>query len=98
FCNLSPRLLRVRRFTRSSSRNEASQRMSQLTPFEQEKVRSLLGRGPTETETGIFTVMWSEHCSYKSSRIHLKKLPTKSARVLVGPGENAGIIDIGQGY
>ncbi|MEO8025150.1 MAG: phosphoribosylformylglycinamidine synthase subunit PurL [Bryobacteraceae bacterium] len=71
--------------------------MSQLTPFEQEKVRSLLGREPTETETGIFTVMWSEHCSYKSSRLHLKKLPTKSPRVLVGPGENAGIIDIGEG-
>ncbi len=71
--------------------------MSQLTSSEQEKVRSLLGREPTETETGIFTVMWSEHCSYKSSRIHLKKLPTKSDRVLVGPGENAGIIDIGDG-
>ncbi len=69
-----------------------------LTPFELEKVRSILKREPTETETGIFTVMWSEHCSYKSSRLHLKKLPTRGERVLVGPGENAGIIDIGDGW
>src|SRR5580704_4403949 len=72
--------------------------MSDLTSFELEKVRSILKREPTETELGIFTVMWSEHCSYKSSRLHLKKLPTKSPRVLVGPGENAGIIDIGNNY
>ena len=72
--------------------------MSDLTPSELDKVRSILKREPNETETGIFTVMWSEHCSYKSSRIHLKKLPTKGDRVLVGPGENAGIIDIGDGY
>src|SRR4051812_42244586 len=72
--------------------------MSDLTPSELDKVRSMLRREPNETETGIFTVMWSEHCSYKSSRIHLKKLPTKGDRVLVGPGENAGIIDIGDGY
>ncbi len=71
---------------------------SQLPPDEFEKVRSILGRDPSETELGIFTVMWSEHCSYKSSRLHLKKLPTKNSRVLVGPGENAGIIDIGGGY
>lgn len=69
--------------------------MSELTSSELDKVRSILKREPNETEVGIFTVMWSEHCSYKSSRIHLKKLPTKSSRVLVGPGENAGIIDIG---
>jgi len=69
--------------------------MSALTASELDKVRSILERDPTETELGIFTVMWSEHCSYKSSRLHLKKLPTKSPRVLVGPGENAGIIDIG---
>ena len=68
---------------------------SQLPPDELEKVRSILKREPSETELGIFNVMWSEHCSYKSSRIHLKKLPTKNPRVLVGPGENAGIIDIG---
>jgi len=70
--------------------------MSQLTDSEIVKVRSILGREPNPTEVGIFTVMWSEHCSYKSSRLHLKKLPTKGPRVLVGPGENAGIIDIGQ--
>ncbi|MFM2124010.1 MAG: hypothetical protein RL328_461, partial [Acidobacteriota bacterium] len=68
---------------------------SQLPPDELEKVRAILKREPSETELGIFNVMWSEHCSYKSSRIHLKKLPTKNPRVLVGPGENAGIIDIG---
>jgi phosphoribosylformylglycinamidine synthase subunit PurL len=69
--------------------------MSQLTDSELAKVRSILGREPNQTEEGIFTVMWSEHCSYKSSRLHLKKLPTRGPRVLVGPGENAGIIDIG---
>ena len=72
--------------------------MSDLTPFELDKVRSILKREPTETELGIFTVMWSEHCSYKSSRLHLRKLPTRGPSVLVGPGENAGIIDIGDGY
>jgi phosphoribosylformylglycinamidine synthase II len=72
--------------------------MSDLTSLELEKIRSILKREPTETELGIFTVMWSEHCSYKSSRIHLRKLPTQGGRVLVGPGENAGIIDIGDGY
>src|SRR5215471_966429 len=72
--------------------------MSGLTAGELDKVRSILGREPSETEVGIFTVMWSEHCSYKSSRLHLKKLPTKGPNVLVGPGENAGIIDIGDNY
>ncbi len=70
----------------------------QLSQSEYEKIVSLLGREPTYTELGIFSVMWSEHCSYKSSRLHLKKLPTRSALVLQGPGENAGIIDIGAGY
>ncbi|MBV8553698.1 MAG: phosphoribosylformylglycinamidine synthase subunit PurL [Acidobacteriaceae bacterium] len=69
----------------------------QLTQSEYDKVLRLLGREPSITELGIFSVMWSEHCSYKSSRIHLKKLPTESPRVLQGPGENAGIIDIGDG-
>ena len=70
-----------------------------LTPDEYEKVKQLLGgREPTLTELGIFSVMWSEHCSYKSSRVHLKRLPTRSRRVLQGPGENAGIIDIGEGW
>src|SRR5271154_4709617 len=70
----------------------------QLTAGEDEKIVALLGREPTYTELGIFSVMWSEHCSYKSSRLHLKKLPTKGKSVLQGPGENAGIIDIGGGY
>ncbi len=70
----------------------------QLTAAEYEKIVSLLGREPNYTELGIFSVMWSEHCSYKSSRRHLKKLPTRSKLVVQGPGENAGIIDIGDGY
>ncbi len=70
----------------------------QLTPDEYGRIVSLLGRDPTITELGIFSVMWSEHCSYKSSRLHLKKLPTRSPMVLQGPGENAGIIDIGGGW
>src|SRR5581483_7521392 len=69
-----------------------------LTPDEYEKIRHALGREPTLTELGIFSVMWSEHCSYKSSRVHLKRLPTRSRRVVQGPGENAGIIDIGDGW
>ena len=69
-----------------------------ITPEEFERIKSLLGREPSFTELGIFSVMWSEHCSYKSSRVHLKRLPTRSQRVLQGPGENAGIIDIGEGW
>ncbi len=69
----------------------------QLSPAEYDRILELLGREPSFTELGIFSVMWSEHCSYKSTRVHLKKLPTESARVLQGPGENAGIIDIGNG-
>jgi phosphoribosylformylglycinamidine synthase II len=70
----------------------------QITPDEYEKIVRLLGRTPSITELGIFSVMWSEHCSYKSSRALLKGLPTKGPRVLQGPGENAGIIDIGGGW
>jgi phosphoribosylformylglycinamidine synthase II len=70
----------------------------QLTAPEYQKIVSILGRDPSYTELGIFSVMWSEHCSYKSSRLHLKKLPTRGKLVVQGPGENAGIIDIGQGY
>jgi phosphoribosylformylglycinamidine synthase len=70
----------------------------QLTDSEYKKIVSILKREPSYTELGIFSVMWSEHCSYKSSRLHLKKLPTRGKLVLQGPGENAGIIDIGQGY
>jgi phosphoribosylformylglycinamidine synthase len=69
----------------------------QLTSSEYERILQLLGREPSFTELGIFGVMWSEHCSYKSTRVHLKKLPTDSKYVLQGPGENAGIIDIGDG-
>src|SRR6202453_2074044 len=70
-----------------------------LTLDEYERIKQLLGqREPTLTELGIFSVMWSEHCSYKSSRVHLKRLPTRSKRVLQGPGENAGIIDVGDGW
>ena len=65
---------------------------------EYERILKSLGRTPTLTELGIFSVMWSEHCSYKSSRVHLKRLPTHSRRVVQGPGENAGIIDIGDGW
>ncbi len=69
-----------------------------ITPDEYQVILRELGREPSYTELGIFSVMWSEHCSYKSSRVHLKKLPTRSKLVVQGPGENAGIIDIGQGY
>src|SRR6202012_5467454 len=70
-----------------------------ITPEEYEKIQQLLGgREPSLTELGIFSVMWSEHCSYKSSRVHLKRLPTRSKLVVQGPGENAGIIDIGDGW
>ena len=70
----------------------------QLTPAEYQKIVDILGREPSYTELGIFSVMWSEHCSYKSSRLHLKKLPTRGKLVVQGPGENAGIVDIGGGY
>ena len=68
-----------------------------LKPDEYDRIVRALGREPTLTELGIFAVMWSEHCSYKSSRIHLRKLPTTGPRVLQGPGENAGAVDIGDG-
>ena len=68
-----------------------------LTLDEYQRIVDTLGREPTLTELGIFSVMWSEHCSYKSSRVHLKTLPTSGTRVLQGPGENAGAVDIGDG-
>ncbi|MEO5706101.1 MAG: phosphoribosylformylglycinamidine synthase subunit PurL [Alteraurantiacibacter sp.] len=68
-----------------------------LNPEEYERVLHALGREPNLVELGIFSVMWSEHCSYKSSRFHLKKLPTTAPWVICGPGENAGVIDIGDG-
>ena len=68
-----------------------------LTRDEYQRILEMLGREPTFTELGIFSVMWSEHCSYKSSRVHLRKLPTTGRRVVQGPGENAGAVDIGDG-
>src|SRR3954471_9937589 len=75
-----------------------------ITQDEYKRIEEALGRTPSLTELGIFSVMWSEHCSYKSSRVHLKRLPTKGERtsgpgsVVQGPGENAGIIDVGDGW
>jgi phosphoribosylformylglycinamidine synthase subunit PurL len=68
-----------------------------LKPDEYERIRALITRTPTFTELGIFSAMWNEHCSYKSSKIHLRTLPTKAPWVIQGPGENAGVIDIGDG-
>ncbi|HEX4273357.1 MAG TPA: phosphoribosylformylglycinamidine synthase subunit PurL [Rhizomicrobium sp.] len=68
-----------------------------LSPEEYERIKVLLGRAPNIVELGVFSVMWSEHCSYKSTRAHLRKLPTKAPWVIQGPGENAGVIDIGDG-
>lgn len=68
-----------------------------LKPDEYERILKLIGRVPSFTELGIFSAMWNEHCSYKSSRVHLRGLPTKAPWVIQGPGENAGVIDIGDG-
>ncbi len=69
-----------------------------LTEDEYEKIKNILGREPNKVELGMFSVMWSEHCSYKSSKEQLRKLPTEGPRILLGPGENAGVVDIGKGY
>ncbi len=68
-----------------------------IKPDEWQRLLEIMGREPTFTELGIFSAMWNEHCSYKSSKIHLKKLPTKGPQVICGPGENAGVVDIGDG-
>ena len=68
-----------------------------LTPDEYRRILDLIGRTPTLTELGIFSAMWNEHCSYKSSKVHLRRLPTAAPWVIQGPGENAGVIDIGDG-
>ena len=68
-----------------------------IKPDEYDRIRELMGREPNLLELGLFSVMWSEHCSYKSSRVHLKTLPTTGPRVVQGPGENAGAVDIGDG-
>src|SRR5438105_3519196 len=69
-----------------------------LTAEEYARIKELLTRAPTLVELGIFSVMWSEHCSYKSSKVHLRRLPTRNARVVVPPGENAGVVDVGDGW
>jgi len=69
-----------------------------ITPEEFERIKRLMGREPNITELGIFSVMWSEHCSYKSSKVHLRRLPTEGECLVQGPGENAGIVDIGDGW
>jgi phosphoribosylformylglycinamidine synthase II len=69
-----------------------------ITSDEYQRIEAALGRTPSLTELGIYSVMWSEHCSYKSSKVHLKRLPTRSKLVVQGPGENAGIIDVGDGW
>src|SRR5215472_2876025 len=68
-----------------------------LTDEEAEAIERLLGREPNHLELAMYAVMWSEHCSYKSSRVHLTRLPTEGPHVLVGPGENAGVVDAGGG-
>jgi phosphoribosylformylglycinamidine synthase len=69
-----------------------------VTPEEYDRIKRLLGREPNFTELGIFSVMWSEHCSYKSSKVHLKRLPIEGECLVQGPGENAGVVDIGDGW
>jgi phosphoribosylformylglycinamidine synthase subunit PurL len=78
--------------------NVEQARVFGLAPDEYRKIEEIIGRTPTYTELGVFSVMWSEHCSYKSSRRHLRKLPSKSELVVQGPGENAGAIDVGDGW
>lgn len=68
-----------------------------LKPEEYARILEIIGREPSFTELGIFSAMWNEHCSYKSSKIHLRKLPTEGPQVICGPGENAGVVDIGDG-
>ena len=80
-----------------SSAPESLHRALGLTDVELDDIRNVLGREPNHLELALYGVMWSEHCSYKSSRIHLRRLPTEAPHVLVGPGENAGVIDAGDG-
>src|SRR5687767_13177802 len=81
----------------TGSHDKATVQRHGLNEEEYDRILKILGREPSLTELGIFSVMWSEHCSYKSSRVHLKTLPTSGPRVLQGPGENAGAVDIGDG-
>src|SRR5579885_2305542 len=83
--------------TRGSEADELLHRSLGLTDDEEALIRRILGRAPNELELSMYAVMWSEHCSYKSSRLHLKRLPSEAPWVLVGPGEGAGVIDAGDG-
>ena len=82
---------------RRLSSSKSLHRALGLTDDEYDQVVQKLGREPNRTELAMFAVMWSEHCSYKSSKIHLKTLPTRGPQVLVGPGEDAGVVDLGDG-
>ena len=79
------------------SADEHIHRALGLTDEEAAAIERILGRKPNHLELAMYAVMWSEHCSYKSSRIHLRRLPTEGTDVLVGPGENAGVVDVGDG-
>jgi phosphoribosylformylglycinamidine synthase len=81
----------------SGSSTETIHRALGLTDAEAERISEILGRVPNHLELAMYAVMWSEHCSYKSSRLHLRRLPTEGPGVLVGPGENAGVVDVGDG-
>ena len=94
----SPRCRRHwRRDDDGASRRDVDQGAQPLRRRSTRRILEILGREPNLVELGIFSAMWSEHCSYKSSRIHLKKFPTTGPRVIQGPGENAGVVDIGDG-
>ena len=95
--HVTPRASKVSEVAPTPSVTPESAAEHGLTPSEYARVIEIMGRTPTMTELGIFSVMWSEHCSYKSSRVHLKKLPTTGPRVIQGPGENAGVVDFGDG-
>jgi phosphoribosylformylglycinamidine synthase II len=88
----------VSSFPRDPAITPALVQQHKLNDEEYAACRRALGRDPTYAELGVFSVMWSEHCSYKSSRVHLRRLPTKGPRVIQGPGENAGVVDIGDGF
>src|SRR6476620_2030662 len=85
------------RASRFSGVTEPMHRSLGLTDAELDDIVGILGRDPNHLELAMYSVMWSEHCSYKSSRIHLKRFPTEGEHVMVGPGENAGVIDVGDG-
>ncbi|MGP8066009.1 MAG: phosphoribosylformylglycinamidine synthase subunit PurL, partial [Acidimicrobiales bacterium] len=79
---------------RAQSEDPGRHRSLGLTDEEYAMIVGIIGRRPTDTELAMYSVMWSEHCSYKSSRAHLARLPVEAPHVLVGPGENAGVIDV----